>query len=156
MRVKGMMKKGAAGLLAAMMLCVPVMAGGECGYGTDDIEDECELWWNNNSTEHWCECWAHEDENGNSPITYGPEPHTFEDGRCTMCGETQAAEVLTEADADAAENNNQKDGESSGLSDEEALENGLDAAGMGRSVSSIAGFVSELIRLIRELAAMQG
>ncbi len=76
--------------LAITLFAVPAMAGGDCGYGTDDIEDECDLWMVDNATEHWCVCYNHLDENGEYPITFGPEPHTFEEGRCTTCGRAQA------------------------------------------------------------------
>lgn len=76
--------------LAVTLFAVPAMAGGDCGYGTDDIEDECDLWMVDDATQHWCVCYNHLDENGEYPITFGPEPHTFEDGRCTTCGRAQA------------------------------------------------------------------
>lgn len=97
MGFRTMMKKAGSILLVSMLLATPVMAGGECGYGTDDIEDECFIMWMDNADSHWCACLNHSDENGKSPITWGPEPHNFVDGRCDSCGREGTDSVVSEA-----------------------------------------------------------
>lgn len=79
-------------MVLAMLCAGSVMAGGDCGYGSDSEDDWCDIWWFDNAEEHWCACVTHKDENGKSPVTFGPEPHTFVDGRCTSCGRTEDSE----------------------------------------------------------------
>jgi len=97
MSFRKMMKKVGSILLVCMLLATPVMAGGECGYGTDDIEDECFIMWMDDADSHWCACLSHSDENGESPITWGPEPHNFVNGRCDSCGREGTDSVVSEA-----------------------------------------------------------
>ncbi len=69
-------------VLVLAVFVTPVMASEVC-----ELSDgtECEIWWMYNKTEHWRACVNHRDQKGNdAPITER-EPHTFEDGICTIC-----------------------------------------------------------------------
>ena len=129
--------------VSAALCAVPVMAGGFCDYGTDEPDDECSLNWAYNEQQHWCYCMVHEDENGEAPITYGPEPHTYdEEGRC-KCGIMQevASETL---------DGNSGNGESVKTEDEKSAAEAKEAA-RETIVTYIARSVSYLIRMIASL-----
>lgn len=80
------MKKSISLLLAIMLtlsvFVTPVMASETC-----DLSDgtECEIWWMYNNEAHWRACVNHHDEKGNDMPVSEVEPHTFEDGICTVC-----------------------------------------------------------------------
>lgn len=134
-------KEAAAVLALSAVLCaVPVMAGGNCDYWTGDPEDECELNWGRNAEEHWCYCMIHVDENGEAPIVYGPESHTYdEEGRCG-CGMTRekASEALAE---------NSESGEPAGTAAEEEAVAAEAEAGQ-TAASGITRFVLYMIGII--------
>ena len=77
-------------LMVAMLvslMCVPVMATGDCGYASEDPEDYCTFWTVYDKDYHWFICIEHKDENGDNPIPGDKEPHELEaDGRCKGCG----------------------------------------------------------------------
>lgn len=101
------MKKGKkiiAMLLTLMMLVTcfsfQVMAGGMCGYGTEDPNDECEFAYRSNESEHWTVCVKHTDENGEHPIVMQPEAHDYDENGHCGCGRD------LNAGADDEEDNN--------------------------------------------------
>lgn len=120
------MKKVGSIMLASMLLVTPVMAGGMCGYGTEDIEDECFIMWLDDAESHWCACLSHSDENGNAPVTWGPEAHNFVDGRCDSCGREAADSVVSEpVEPEAVESEAAEADDEIGLSGEASAELGV-------------------------------